>query len=431
LAESGAGEKLLLDKIFGLAGQVDKEFVFAKLKTDYVNRSLDNAHQLSFVLLYAKLENVTLDSFQIDTVTASLVLDNLFLYAPDKAPEFLPAAVVLAEKYKGLSSILLRHQRKFILTGIASIFHQPYIRQNLFYLPAVDSINPNSWFELFEYLFDEWLKEREFVDTLKLTEGKLWKSIIGFEPTLSIFGSGFTLPSEIPPTYINEWINKGKRDDGYKERYDFLKTLGVSLTGSDIVQIRKFLFSDDGIIPTRNHSIPKESIFNTLLLAANANYSFPISSPKIGVLKDLYIRILSTIDFSQVPVPVISINDTNSLNFRVVAQGKVIQQFAANQLEKVGFKLEDLANKISVPIVYGPIFPEETDFSANFEALALEFAILDTVAIKEKGEEWNRDYYREWKKRFPSYIITPYPGNIPYVVQYEGKIFSSTLRRSN
>jgi hypothetical protein len=418
-------DKSILDSIFGLSGQTDKTLIYKTLQADYKDKPLDNAHQLAFLMHYSSQQSseVKLDTFKVSTKESEISIKGTSLYASDKQLNYIPENLVLHSRYNGLSEILFNQLPYFKTIDNTVVFSQPYFENNRFVLPGISKIvTSQDQLEIINLLFANWKADSEKLKIIELNDKKNWLDIIGFDPNSTIVGSNLVLPSEELPVFIDEWLKAVELEsNNIKDRKDFLRALGVSLTGSDIVRIRKYLFGEETIAPGINYSLPEKLVWNSLALLETQKCKFNIEGAQIELLKQLYNRLPESIDTTRLPLPIIDREIANAIMISKVDDARFIEHSTIHQLSEILYEINQLPKDVGKPIIYASLFSDITKLKKNFQGVQIEFDVLDTEAIAINGVEWNRNFYKEWKSLNPVYKIVCYPGSIPYVLTLSGK----------
>ena len=148
---------------------------------------------------------------------------------------------------------------------------------------------------------------------IELADRKEWTLLLGFDPANTIVNPEWSLDSERVPPYLQIWLADSDHEINSSKRYDFLRSLGVSLGGSDIVKLRKFLLGREQIYPGINYKIPEALIKNTLVFLRERNSRISINSQQAELVKALFSRLPTDFDLRLVPLPVIQLYQRNLL----------------------------------------------------------------------------------------------------------------------
>lgn len=120
-------DRQTLDKVFGLKGAVDKYYIYSQLKTLYAAKTLDNAHQLAFLMLYAKTgKNNELEGFTINAGENVISLHDAKVYVFETECSYLPQSLLLAQKYEGLKQLIPSDDPYFKSGSNFYIYFKPF-----------------------------------------------------------------------------------------------------------------------------------------------------------------------------------------------------------------------------------------------------------------------------------------------------------------
>ena len=428
LSNIGIAEKSVLDKIFGLSGQVDKSIIAEQIKEKYTGKVLENCHQLAFVLHYSKLKPASFSSehFLIETNTDNAILKDIVVYPAESFIKYIPQNLILHNKYDGIFKLLSLDSQLFKGASGVLVCKSPYFDGNKVYLPGLSNIDSSENQLLFiEFLFDNWKKEKEQLSGIYLSNNKKWFEIIGFEPTLSIAGTDLVLESERLPLFLQKWLDTAEHEINSNDRSEFIKALGVSFRGSDVVRLRKFLLGEESIMPGINYNLPDILVYNSLVFLEGRECQFLIGSSQIELLKELYNRLPENIDLKEVPLPIISSKGASTIILSKTPDALFIEITTISQLTELFYPINKLSQDAGKPVIYASLFRDLAKLRKQFTAIKNEFDVLDSNSITNQGIEWNRNFYNQWKALNPGYKIICYPGNVPYLLNISGvSVFS-------
>jgi hypothetical protein len=423
LSNIAIAEKTVLDNIFGLSGQIDKSIIAEQLKEKYNGKVLENCHQLAFVLHYSKLKPNTFSSeiFLIETKTENTILKDIVVYPSETNAKYIPQNLILHNKYEGIFKFLSIDNHLFKGSSGVIVCKSPYLDGNKVYLPGISNIDSSENQLLFiEFIFDNFKKGKEQLSSIYLENNKKWVEIIGFEPTLTIAGSELVLESERPPLFIQNWVEAAEHEINSNERSEFIKALGVSFRGSDVVRLRKFLLREESIMPSINYNLSDILVYNSLLFLEGRECQFLIGSYQIELLKELYNRLPEKYDLKEVPLPIISSKGISTIILSKVPDALFIEASAILQLAQLFYPINKLPQDAGKPVIYASLFRDLDKLRILFTAIQIEFDVLDINSIANQGIEWNRNFYNQWKALNPGYKIICYPGNIPHLLKISG-----------
>jgi hypothetical protein len=419
-------DKQILDAVFGLTGQTEKDFIYNSLQAEYNTLPLVNAQQLAFLLHYSNSKSNIgkLDGFKAATVQGISNLNGVHIYCTNNEMPFIHPTLVLNNQYEGLKELIVNEQPYFKASNNTNIYYNPYFENNKFIIPEITSItDPSNNLCLLNLIFNNWKQDKERLKIIELEDKKKWIDLIGFEPNCTIVGSNLALKTEELPDFMDAWLDKAEQDLNSNERYVFLRSLGVSLPGSDIVKIRKFLVGEEAIMPGINYNLPEILVSNTMVLLSNRSCQFTMGSPQTELLKELLHRLPDDLDLKTIPLPVIDSNKNRAIILSIVTEAEYIDNQVINQLDDLNYEVNLLPVHIGKTIIYASLFRTINNLDKFFSPIKIDFDILDSESVASTGIEWNRDFYNQWKLRYPIYKINYYPGNIPYLLQYDSTTF--------
>jgi len=424
LTALGISEKNVLDKIFGLTGNVDRSYIANQIKEKYTDQVLLNAHQLAFVLHYSSLNPKTfpIESFKIETKIGAHHLKNIVTYTSNCICEFIPDNLVLHSKYDGLSKLLIKDGTIYKANVGIVICNRPYLDGNRLLIPGVNKIEvKENQLLLLKFLFEKWKEVKEPLSNISLSEEKKWIDLIGFEPSLTITGSDLIIDTEKLPEFVQFWLDKLESELNSKEKCSFLKSLGVSFAGSDIIRVRSYLVGVETIKPGINYNLPEVLVQNTLKLLEKLNSLFEIHGSQIEFLKDLFQRLIDNSNYSQIPLPIIDVNNPDTIILNKVSDAVVIDENIINRLSEIGYEIQQLPEVVEKSIIYTSLFRDVVNLKKYFNPIQLEFDVIDNEAISKNGVEWNRNFYQQWRVNNLTYKIVSYPDKMPYMLTYLGQ----------
>ncbi|NTS42995.1 AAA family ATPase [Flavisolibacter sp. BT320] len=424
LVEHVGSDRHTLDNVFGLKGAVEKHYIYNQLKELYAAKALDNAHQLAFLIHHAKTaKNNELEGFTINVGNDVISLHDAKVYVFETECRYLPQSMILAEKYDGLK-LLIPADKPFFKSGSNFYaYFKPYFEGNMFHLPGVDSLpDENRRLGLVTDLFNCWKADEEKYSSIELAEKKEWIHLLGFDPANTIVNPEWSLNSERVPPYLLTWLAESEHEVNSSKRYDFLRSLGVSLGGSDIVKIRKFLLGREQIYPGINYKIPETLIKNTLVFLRERNVRISINTQQVELVKVLFSRLPADFDIKSVPLPKIEKQSFSCLGFDFVQDGFYLNDAVYDQLNELNYPVNLLPDALGKPIVLSSILGGQNLLHKFLSPVQLQVGVLDVETIENHASELNRSYYNQWKLSFPEYKIFQFPGQLPYVIKFNEEI---------
>jgi len=326
--------------------------------------------------------------------------------------------VILNQEYDGLKSMLQTDQPYFKSIDATAIYFHPYFDNNRFRLPGISSLTDGAdRINLLDDLLNHWKSDQDRFKIIELGDKKKWVDFLGFEPINTIVGSELILASEKAPEFLLQWLNEGEYDVNTTGRYEFLRSLGVSLAGSDIVRIRKYLTGEEMTIPGINYNIPEVLIRNTLVFISERQVSYPINGTQSELIKELYTRLPDDSDFSSIPLPIFSGQHYYCFELDYTKDGQCIDANTLSQLVELNYPTTVLSKAIGASAIYTGLFRSLKCLN-KFAVVTIQFDLVDIEAVELNGIELNREFYAEWRQMFPNYRIVQYPGQMPHVLKY-------------
>jgi hypothetical protein len=245
-----------LKTLFGISKEPDYENILG-----LIGKKIDNSQQLAFILLYHKnITNLNLAEYSVETLDGEFTLKYTYY---TKQYSFIDANATLNEKYKDISKIFELPVDIDKENG-TQIISEPFFTDDKFsceYLKA--ELDNDQRLDLIKFIFDKWQKNKKTVikniDWEKINNVEA-KTLLGFNPNLSVYPKEFSLKDEQLPDYLTKWISE--TDEAEK----FISDIKVQTESSLTVSLRKFFKGNGGLQTAR---IAKEGseelLFNTFL----------------------------------------------------------------------------------------------------------------------------------------------------------------------
>ncbi|RYY50611.1 MAG: hypothetical protein EOO06_03390 [Chitinophagaceae bacterium] len=425
LAGATESDRKPFDQLFGLSGEVDKTNIYHKLKEAFSNEPLKNAHQVAFLLHYTRIsKEENLDPFSVYTEANTIsFIKEAALYVHESACSYLPPTIRLGKQYDGLKKLIDVEPIHFKAGPKTNIYFEPYFDGNRYVLPAISSLTEeHQRLELIKALYETWKSDREKYRHIELAEKKEWLALIGLEPTHTVVHHEYALLSEKLPKFIESWVSQQEIGAESGERYDFLRALGISTGGSDIVRVRRFFAGKDQTAPIINYRIAEALIINTLTYLEENNISASIFSEQAKLLKQWYDRLPENFDFTTLPLPVISEGEDWEFKVARAKNGCSLGEETFNFLLSLQYPIANLPKTVGQKVVLAGLIGRRFSDITEIPLLQLQSGIIDTEAISTNATELSQSYYTEWKQSYPAYTILRYPGTLPHVLTYQGEI---------
>lgn len=414
------GDKRFLETMFGLTGQTSNAYLLEQIQNKYADIPLDNAHQLAFVLISAFKNRHPLN-FKVSTQQEIVPLDNIVLYVPDCDAEFLPKELLLSKKYIGITDLIFNTGTHiFKCPQHVAICKEPYIEGEVAVLPGIKQIRSEARVQLINFFYNKWKELPEQPKILRLGNDSRWNSLLDFDPMLTIHGSELIHDSEKLPEDIVHWLKQTTLEVNSAAGSEFLKALGVSFSGADIIRIRKYLIGLDLEQPSINYSIPPPLIINTFQLLESKNILFTLNEKRTELLRELYTRVTENMD-TNTPLPIISADEVNSFSVKAVTEARTLDSISLEALNTKGFTLTDLPAILNSDIVVEHLVKGVSKVNPHIRQLSFEFGKIDFEKVQAESTAWSARFYSEWKNTSGIEIVT-FPGVLPRLVTTEGQI---------
>ncbi len=413
-------EKRFLEAMFGLTGQTSNSYLMEQLKTKYANVPLENAHQLAFVLISSNKNNLS-SHFKVSTQKETQQLENITLYSSDGEVDFLPNELKLHKQYSGIANLLFNQSGHIYKGGQhVTICVEPYIEGEQVVMPGVKEIKTESRVSFLDFLYRKWKELPEPTKILRTSNDTRWSSLIGFDPMLTIYGSELIHDSEDLPDEVQHWLKQTTLEVSAVAGAEFLKALGVSFSGADIIRIRKYLTGLDTEQPSINYSIPPQLLINTFRILENKNTSINLVDKRTELVRDLYSRGAENIDLS-IPLPVLNSSALNSVIIRKVTESRILDNISQDTLVSIGFELTTLPLILKSDIILEQLVRGVPKINSLVTKLSFKFGKVDLEKINQESVLWNARFYLEWQN--PSGIeVKTFPGEIPRLVSTESNV---------
>jgi len=243
-----------LKTLFGISKEPDYENILG-----LIGKKIDNSQQLAFILLYHKnIANLNFAEYSVETPEGEFTLEYTYY---TKQHSFIDANATLSEKYKGIAKIFELPLDIDKEKG-TQIISEPFFTDNKFVCEYLKTeLDNNQRLDLMKFIFEKWQKNKKTIikniDWEKMNNVET-KTLLGFNPNLSVYPNEFALTEEQLPEYLTEWISE--TDEAEK----FVSDMKVQSESSLTVSLRKY-FRGNGEFQTAR--IAKEGseelLFNT------------------------------------------------------------------------------------------------------------------------------------------------------------------------
>jgi hypothetical protein len=419
---------------------------------------LQNAQQLAFVVLYARLQDSgrVVQGFEVHTRAEEVRPLTAYDAWHTRVHHFIQAAATLSEDhYAGLEALLkLSNKYAAFEFGEQAIVQQPYIEKQTFYCTPIREVEEAAKEELQEqllaFLYDTWqaLPNSERPQQIELSTNTN-NSLAGFAPSSLVSEEAYALEREQLPEWLDRWVGddtnletvevQQEEEEGEqitatvpKSRLALLKALGVNTQTSTLVAVRQYLkeggaeaISQKQLNDLRNAG--QQHLQHTILWLAEQQVRFSSEDERLYWLRKLYNTLPDGAE--QLPLPVIESvqgeagEPTLDYQLQAVAENEV---YAVDQKQQ-----SQLWNKYEIGLaeVLDSLEQAESYFT-NVDLKGIRLPTtkilheLDQAALEENSQEWGADHYLQWKEQVP-YSIYLYDGAMPYTVHFLNQLVKS------
>ena len=394
-------------KVFGNA-EIDKNKVWQLLKNEPI---LENAHQVAFMLLLAKMQNNVslLKGFQVYTQTGLENIGDLNLYLTEN--ELVSPKNILDKRYQVLSDLLKLDKHKFLfLLDNQRVSLELGFEKNSFFVKDLDINQSWNTTNFLNLVFEKWLSA-EKPENIELI-GYSQMQLLGFQG-VDLVDSKWALEDEKIPDWLANWADKD-------EKIQFLKALGVHTSDSDLVALRRFLSKNEGQISQKNlNELKKSAIFAQTLRW--------LLTKKIIFFGDTIFWLRKVLAFIEVfdekiPLPFLLSYENETWKYGLDFPKNFDYSYIDEQKllafsEKYDFNLNEFFE------IQQTVFQRVINF--EIKNLVLENAKveekLDISRLENEALEWAADYYQSWKTE-SSFEIYLFDGKMPYKLYFSDQL---------
>lgn len=433
--------------------------VFKELKAQE-NTTLENAHQLAFLVLYARLEDSTklVQGFELYTQAEEVMALTTYDTWHTRKQVFIDAGATLSSThYANLEELLkLSEKNNAFSFGEQTIVQQPYIEKQTFYCAPIRSVEEEAQEELQEqllaFLYDTWaaLPDEERPMYLELSTNTS-NSLAGFAPQGLVSDEAYALETEQLPAWLDKWLTEDTtiveeqplldvdEEEGEqmtivvpKTRLALLEALRVNTTESTLVTVRKYLkgeleeaISQKQLNDLRN--MGQQHLKHTVLWLEDQKVRFSSEDERLYWLRKLYNTLPDGAE--DLPLPVIDqvegTGDAPILEYQlhVIAEGEVYGVDQKQQTQLWNKYAIEMGQVVECLELVG-------DYCTNVDLKGVKLPTtkinhqLDEETLQENSQEWGAAHYLEWREQVP-YIIFLYDGEIPYTVHFLNQLVKS------
>jgi hypothetical protein len=446
---------------------------FALLKKDYL--VLENAAQLAFALLYAKLNNdgKAIRNFEVHTLADAPVTLGSFDAFHINNNDFVNAAAVLnMSYYEGLDQLLhMENKGNAFVFGSQQLVYEPYIDKAIFncvpmHLAQEDESAEELQYKLIDFLYQKWQEiEGENRPTQLNLDTDETNTLGGLQVAELVYPNSYALVHEQLPNWLVEWIDGSEElteeitierpistpEEGVIEgeentditlatpaietlqvptgKLAFLKAIGVHTASSTLVAIRSYFSTNKGEPISQkqlNYLLNQEQglLQQTVLWLETQQTVFSSEDERLYWLRKLY-NTLPRIS-QDTPLPyitnVIGTKEQPIFEYQVATQADAELFYFDNKQQS------QLLDKFDLGMdTVHQILSASGDRLSNLEIKGIELKtskIDNSLAIeqlKESSHEWGTDYYLKWREQ-SDYAICLYDGEMPYQIHFLDRI---------
>ena len=340
---------------------------------------------------------------------------------------FIPPKLLLNEKYNETGT-LLKFKQSVIwqFNKNTAFLLSPFLSGSDLNIPGIEKIDDDGCRkEFIDFLFGSYLGSKEEIKSIKLPSKVSWLSLLGFSPEISVFNNELVYSTEQLPSFIYNWLLDNEVHT-YEQKRAFLKTLNISFEGSDIIQIRKYLFGQKADEPGINYQIADELILNSFLLLKEKEIQIRIEDQRIPFIRGIYGRI-ENIDLDNLLMPVFKTGIDICIVFENISNHEcfLINNFTIEVLKNIAFQVSSLpsyTNSFIIPIDLLPVNIIKL-LNKKFIDLPLSFDNINFKMLPDiEVNQWKLPFYNKWKQLFPDYSIVMCPSEIPVSLRLDDKI---------
>lgn len=447
------------------------EAVFSTLKKEY--KVLENAAQLAFVLLYAKLQNDSkiIKNFEVHTLAEEPISLGTFDALHLEQTDFVtPAAILDSNIYTDLAALLKMEAKSGAFTfGSQQVVLAPFLEKNTFYCTPMRATETeeeatNLQQSLLDLVYQQWQEteaaQRPQEIQLQTDENN---TLAGLVVAQLVYPASMALPHEQLPTWLEDWL-EGEEIECYEElltapvvaapseennetnsesetetvetpapaveliptgKLSFLKAIGVHTPSSILVTVRQYLATNEGE-PISQKQLNYLTNQDQQLLAATLDWltekeiTCSSEDERLTWLRKLY-NSLPTLT-ANTPLPyitqVLGEADAPIFEYQVAPLTEQDYYYFDNKqqtqlFDKFGISMQQVQQQLT----------NDNARITNLESKQIEpkttkiFNELDLELLQQNSQEWAAAHYLKWREQF-DYNIYLYEGEMPYQVQF-------------
>lgn len=429
--------------------------------------TVDNASQLAFLLLMAKIEenNKILRDFSVlATDETAVSLAQFEAFHLNNNSFIHPQAILNSAHYAGLGELLRMSEgsrRAVFEFGNQKIVFEPYFDRGLFFCAPLQELDNDETAEtiqaqILDFCYKKWANEDEPATVLELYTGDA-KVMANLDLATMVFPDNYALLKEQVPVWLKDWLGKdadnhsfddtieaGNENEEREEttvalgtdKLSFLVVLGLNAHRSPLVKLRRYLQEKLGRTASQKQlndiqNKCNQHLLNTVLWLQSEGTRFHSEDDRIHWLRKLY----NTLD---------QITHTTPLPFVVSVEGKEEESFIyeiGNHVDTTlyyfdGKQQQTLRDKYEVTMAHVRTVLDQVN--CRMTNIAIKNFSLSTSTIEEKldvehlqneSKEWAASHYLKWREEAP-YRVNLYDGKIPYLLLFLGQVVK-VLRLGN
>jgi len=442
--------------------------VFAELKQS--GAELQNAAQLAFVLLSAKLEDNSKIGREFNVKNSEGDYVSLAQFEAFHLRNFAfidPRAVLDAVTYEGLDAMLRMQEgsRRTVFEFVnQKMLLEPYFERNTFFCAPVRSLATAEdaeklQKELLDFCYAKWTSEEEMPHQLQLYCGNAdWLSELNF--AAMVFPDNYALLREQMPAWLKAWVAKDSSTTSFddnddvnvvvdaeeevaateepigKDKLSFLVAFGLNAHRSLLLRLRRYLNNKLGRVATQKqlndiHNANKQHLLNSILWMQSEGTRFSSEDDRIHWLRKLY----NTLDQigTATPLPYIvevKGDEDEQFSYQIdLNTDNELYVFDAKQQQLLRDRYEvTMTHVLNVMKQTGKQITNIAIKNADLPTSGVE-ELLDIEHLRSESKEWAAPHYMKWREEVP-YKVYIYDGKIPYLLRFLGQVVK-VLRQGN
>lgn len=412
---------------------------------------LENAQQLAFVLLYARLQDSgkLVQGFEVHTAEEEVSALTAYDYWHTCKHTFIQSGATLAEEYyEQLEELLkLSDKNNAFDFGEQAIVKQPYIDKQTFYCAPIREVEEAAQEELQQqlltFLYNTWseLPDTERPLHLELATNNN-NSLAGFAPQSLVSEEAYALETEQLPDWLGRWVAEDTTSEDFwleeeeeegesvtavvpKNRLALLEALGVNTMRSTLITVRRYLKEEQGEVISQKQlndlrNLGQQHLEHTIVWLAENKVRFSSQDERLYWLRKLYNTLPDGAE--HLPLPIIEDvqgqedNPTLEYQLQTLEEGQVYSVDQKQQTQLWNKYEIGLAAVLDCLETAGAYFTNVDLKGIKLPTTKIEHQ-LDELALEENSQEWGAPHYLAWKEQVP-YSIHLYDGEMPYTVHF-------------